>query len=74
MDDAELTYAQLYADLVAASRVVEQVPADMFDVEQFARDSDRSKSWAGLRLKEMSDSGKLKRTRYGHKYYYGFVK
>ena len=73
MDDAELTYAQLYADLVAASCAVEQAPVGMFSVEQFAHDSGRSRSWAWLMLKEMVDRGELKRERYGHKHYYGFV-
>ena len=72
MDDAELTYAQLYADLVAASQTRVAPPEGTFTVVEFARDAGKSPSWAAARLLELVGTGVLEREKYGHKYFYSF--
>ena len=67
-----LTFAQLYADLVAAAQTKVAPPEGTFTVEQFASDAGKSPSWAALRLLELLGAGVLEREKYGHKYYYWF--
>ena len=69
---AELTFDELYADLVAATQTRREPPEGTFTVAEFARDSGRSASGAAARLLELVGTGVLEREKYGHKYFYSF--
>ena len=55
--DTELTFEELYADLVAASTNV--LPEHYFTVQQFAQDTGMPKRTALEKLKKRAESGEL---------------
>ena len=56
--DNELTFGQLYADLVAANRA-QSPPAESFTAQQYAEDIGRSESTAHRQLAQLVRDGKL---------------
>ena len=69
---ADLTYAQLYADLVAATTREATLPENTFTAADFERDTGRSGSWAARELLRLCAAGVLERDKFGHKFYYWF--
>lgn len=67
---AELTFDELYADLINARR--REPPSASFTAAQFSEDAGLSISRASSILRDEFNAGRLERELFGKKFYYWF--
>ena len=72
MGNGDLTFEELYKDLIEAANFTAAQPKDTFTVAQFAQDAGISYAGAAAKLLAQFRAGKLGRKWYGKKHFYWF--